>query len=777
MKSLQNKIFVFFVVLLVTVQAIALWTILSGKQNQEELEIKNRLTTANTLFNELFNSRTNYLKAFSDTAAKDYGIKQVFNQDIRSLVVALNNLRARIDADMAMTIDTDGQINSQLVTRLDNGTRKIRKGSQSNSKFQYLHWLNPDAPPTELYKIDNNLYQLSLSPITVGSKLIGWVGFGYQIDDRLAMRYQQLSGLETSFILQEHKESQWHLVASSNKKAELAFVWDIIEGKYPQQYISQSQILSTYDDFKFGVAMYSLREDLVEVFQEQWWQLVSLITITLLLSLAGAYAIAASITKPIKLLVQQTKKLASGQYQKVQLDNDKSELGQLANEFNTMQSAIISREQALAHTSNHHPLTDLPNRSMLVATLETMTKSNIRFVMFHLNLSRLKDVNDTLGHEFGDKVILEASSRLSEMNVFNHLFHTGSDEFILLATHGEECILEMLTSALESSFSLPFEYQSFSFQLQARIGIAKYPLHSNLSSKLLQMADTALHYTRKKNQLIQVYDPSFDVNTIERLNLINDFKHAIEQDHLELHFQPKMDLKSQLITHVEALVRWRHPSLGLVPPDSFIPIAEQTGQITDLTVWVFKAAIAQHKAWIAQGIDLNIAINISAQDLRDPQFFNFISKHTQDNLISPNKITLEVTESAVVDDPESAIQLLNKFKALGYYLSIDDYGTGYSSLAQLKSLPVHELKIDKSFVQKLQQDADDQIIVRSTIELAHNMGLTLVAEGIEDEFALNWLRDNHCEKAQGYFISKPQSAPQLTDWLLLKNNYQRVDNT
>lgn len=774
MKSLQNKIFVFFVVLLLAVQAIAFWTILSGKQNQEEQEISSRLATANTIFNELFNNRTSYLKAFAETAAKDYGIKQVFNQDTRSLVVALNNLRQRIDADMAMTIDTQGQINSQLVKDTANGSNRMRKGSQSEQAFQYPHWIAPANPLTELYKVDNNLYQLSLSPITVGSKVIGWVGFGYQIDHRLAMRYQQLTGLETSFIMQEQKEQQWHLIASSNLDAKLALVWDIIDGKYPQQYISQSQILSTYDDFQFGVAMYSLREDLVKVLQKQWGQLLGLIAITLLLSLAGAYAIAASISKPIKLLVKQTKKLASGEYQKVEMLDDESEFGQLANEFNTMQSAIISREQTLEHKGNHHFLTDLPNRNMLLTTLQTMTKNNQSFVIFHLNLSRLKDVNDTLGHEFGDKIIIEAGSRLNEIKAFNGVFHTDSDEFVLLAKQKSQSIVEMLISAIESSFSLPLEYQNFSFQLQARIGIAIYPEHSQSSSQLLQMADTALHHTRKKNQLIQIYNADFDVNTIERLNLINDFKSALDLQHLELHFQPKMDLASKIITHVEALVRWRHPKLGLIPPDNFIPIAEQTGQITELTRWVFKAAIEQQFIWLQQGIDLNIAVNISAQDLRDPQFLNFVIQQAEAHQLDPEKITLEVTESAVVDDPESAIQLLNKFKALGYYLSIDDYGTGYSSLAQLKSLPVHELKIDKSFVQRLKDDLDDQIIVRSTIELAHNMGLTLVAEGIEDEFALNWLSEHHCEKAQGYFISRPKPAPELTRWMLEMNNYQGV---
>ena len=398
MKSLQNRIFLFFVVLLLIVQSVALWTILSGKQNQETLEIQSRLATANTLFNELFNSRTHYLKAFSDTAAHDYGIKQIFNQDTRSLVVALNNLRQRIDADMAMTIDSNGRINSQLVKTMTGGVGKVRKGSQSEALFSYSHWLDPNNPPTELYKVADNLYQLSLSPIMVGSTLLGWIGFGYQIDHRLAMRYHKLTGLHTSFILQEQPRQQWQLVASSSLGTELDFVRDIIEGKPLPHYISQSQILSSYDDFNFGVAMYSLRADLVEVLQEQWWQLLALIILTLVLSLGGAYAIAASITKPIKQLVKQTQKLASGEYQQLLPIKDQSELGQLAEEFNTMQSAILSRERAIEHKANHHPLTDLPNRNMLLSLLEQLTAETESFAVFHLNLSRLKDVNDTLGH-------------------------------------------------------------------------------------------------------------------------------------------------------------------------------------------------------------------------------------------------------------------------------------------------------------------------------------------------------------------------------------------
>jgi EAL domain-containing protein (putative c-di-GMP-specific phosphodiesterase class I) len=279
------------------------------------------------------------------------------------------------------------------------------------------------------------------------------------------------------------------------------------------------------------------------------------------------------------------------------------------------------------------------------------------------------------------------------------------------------------------------------------------------------MADTALQSARKTNANYLCYDKSLDVNSVERLNLINDLKHAISDNQLELHYQPKLDLKTNIVTHAEALVRWHHPTLGMVPPDNFIHIAEQTGQINKLTQWVVTTALRQSAIWRADGIDLNVAINISAEDLKEADFYSFIRDAISANNIPESKVTLEVTESAVVDNPEEAIKLLQRFKDAGIKISIDDYGTGYSSLAQLKQLPVHELKIDKSFVQHLHEDEDDRIIVRSTIELAHNMGLSVVSEGIEDDFALRWLAKHGCELGQGYFISRPKPTKDFTAWM------------
>ena len=763
MKSLQNKIFLFFVLLLLLVQAIALSTLFAGKSNQETLQINNRLTTAKTIFTELFNSRSEHLAAFAETVAKDYGIKEVFNDDTRSLLVAMNNHRKRINADLAMAISADALITGQLLLTLEQDEqRKVRQGPEKGEKFRFSEWLDSQQQ-AHLYLLDDAVYQLSLSPLTVGSKTIGWLAFGFQIDRRLALEFMSITGLETDFILQEN--SKWRLVASSNPEAELNFAGEIIKGNTPDDYIGVGHLLTGFDEQVFGVAMYGLRADFVEVLQKRWLQLLLLEVITLLISLAGAYAIAASITKPITRLVKQAKIVASGDYHQTIKLNEQNELGQLAHEFNVMQSAVLSREQAITHRANHDPLTDLPNRNVLTLTLEHLTKNQQKFALLHLNISRLKDVNDTLGHDVGNSVIKETAKRLLRLTDFQLICHLGADEFVLLSELTGLRTVDSLVDKVQEGLEANFLYQGISLQLQVRIGLTLSPEHSCDAQNLLQMADTALHHTRKTRQQVQIYHADLDVNSVERLSLINDLKKAITGGQLELYYQPKINLATNVVTHVEALVRWQHPNLGMIPPDNFIHIAEQTGQINALTQWVIYTALAQYKNWCALGITLNIAVNISAENLKDADFYDFVCQALTSYQVPAENVTLEVTESAVVEDPESAIALLSKFKAHGMRISIDDYGTGYSSLAQLKQLPVHELKIDKSFIQKLKDDEDDQIIVRSTIELAHNMGLSVVAEGIEDDYAKCWLAEHKCELGQGYFISRPKPALELTSWL------------
>ncbi|MGJ8692296.1 MAG: EAL domain-containing protein [Thalassotalea sp.] len=769
MRSLQTKIFVFFVLLLLLVQGISLWTIVAGNKLQEQQEITNRLTTAKTIFTEQFNSRKYYLAAFAETAAKDHGIKQVFEGDTRSLLVALNNHRKRIDADLAMTVSEQGIISAQLQVKKDNnGQKKVRQGSEKQQAFRFPQWLeSPES--AHLYLLENELYQLSLSPLTVGSKTIGWLAFGFKIDQKLADYFKQITQLETDFLLRVNGD--WQLLASSNKQADLAFSLTVINELTPDNYIGIGHVVTDFDEHQLGLAMSGLKSDFTAVLQKRWWQFLLLAGVTLLLSLASAYVIAASIIKPVKHLVHQAKNIASGDYnQRVDI-KDKSELGQLAEEFNNMQSAVLIRENAINHRANHDALTNLPNRNALNQKLNELASSGTPFIVCYLNLCRLQDVNETLGHDVGDWLIKEAAKRLYMVPQNLFLSHIGADEFVLLFSPEQHAEIEKIVADINYFLEQTCSYQNINLQLQTRIGVSIFPAHCGSAKSILQMADTALHHARKNNQPLQIYNKDLDVNSVERLNLINDLKHAIVDNQLELHYQPKLNLVTGVPTHVEALVRWQHPTLGMIPPDNFIYIAEQTGQINALTHWVFLTALQQYNQWLSEGIDLNIAVNISAENLKSDDFFDFICHSIAEHGVPTDRITLEVTESAVVDDTGVAMNLLRKFQQQGMKISIDDYGTGYSSLAQLKQLPVNELKIDKSFVQRLHDDEDDQIIVRSTIELAHNMGLTVVAEGIEDEFSLKWLAQHKCELGQGYFISRPQSVEKITAWLKTQKNY------
>ncbi|WP_440874195.1 EAL domain-containing protein [Thalassotalea sp. PLHSN55] len=787
MKSLQNKIFLLFVVLLLLVQAVGIWTIYEGNRTQERQAIESRLKTAQTIFTEQFQDRREYLSAFAETAARDYGIKQVFNDDVRSLLVALNNHRKRIDADLAMTISADGIVTGQIfVEHINNATPRVLAGSERAQNFRYPQWLELEQQ-SNLYRLDGRLYQLSLSPLEVGQKVIGWVGFGFQLDNRLTQHFKNITQLEIDFLLAQgvdedisvstgldakEKTTRWQLIASSNSNSNLEFSQNILVNNIPANYIATNYIVNVHNQPQFGVAMYGLKADIVEVLQSKWWQFLILAALTLLLSLVSAYWIAASVTKPVRQLVKQAKIVAQGQYDRRLAICDKSELGQLAQEFNVMQQAVLSREQAIKHSADHDGLTDLPNRNVLVSTMSHLIEQETAFSILHLNLSRLKDVNETLGHDAGDWLIKHAAKLLNKLNDIELLCHLGSDEFVIVSTNITDAENHQLVKQLHQILDEGGDYYGVILPLQMRIGIASYPKHSHGLKSLLQMADLALNHTSKHNNGVQVYDDSLDVNSIERLSLINDLKQAIAEQQLTLFYQPKVDLKTGSPTHAEALVRWHHPKLGMLPPDEFIPIAEQTGQINALTQCVLLMALKQHQQWQQQGIDINIAVNISAENLKDAKFLGFVRDAIASYNIPSNKLTLEVTESVVVEDPQAAILLLQQFKDLGFKISIDDYGTGYSSLAQLKQLPVHELKIDKSFVQKLKDDEDDQTIVRSTIELAHNMGLTVVAEGIEDEFALAWLAKHGCEYAQGYFISRPQPVDQITQWLLSKPVYK-----
>jgi len=775
MKSLQNKVFFFFVGLLLLLQSITFVSNYRATLREESQQLATLLTSAEQNFKNQFELRSYYLTAFAETAAKDFGLKQVFEEDTRSLLVALNNHRKRIDADMVIAVKANGIVAAQLVNNLtDNNKFKVSVGSDQGRAFGFMQWFELEND-NHLYQLANDVYQLNFSPIKSGALIIGWVGFGYAIDERLADQFSTLTGLTTNFIIKENADNLRLFASSKNGNSieEQKITKNIINQQTNENIIATAYPLGTANKQEIIAVMYGERSDLLLSLQDRWQELLLFAAFLLLISLIGAYWIAASISRPVKLLVEQVKAITHGNYAQTLSFSSKDELGQLATEFNQMKSAINQREKTISHQAFHDRLTGLPNRYQLIETLKNWLESPPEsFAVLRISPQRMKEVNYTLGHEVGDSVVKEIANRLSDSSKSEFIFHIGGSSFALLIKNSDQEQLSTFIDEIGQTMESEFKVKNTLLNIQIKIGTALYPDHSLQPEQLLTMAGTALQHAQKNSLYHVFYQTSLSLLTVERLHLINGLKSAISEQQLVLYYQPKLDLKSGLISSVEALVRWIHPELGMVPPDKFISLAEQTGYIHPLTAWVIDSALGQYSIWKKRDIHLPIAINVSAENLKLPNFYELVITALDKHNLTPDAICIEITESVVVDDPIATIDLLSRFEKRGFKLSIDDYGTGYSSLAQLTQLPICEMKIDKAFVTDLVKNKQDRVIVKSTIELAHALNLGVVAEGIEDEATLDWLRDNGCEKAQGYFISKPKPANEFDSWLFASKYFK-----
>jgi diguanylate cyclase (GGDEF)-like protein len=388
------------------------------------------------------------------------------------------------------------------------------------------------------------------------------------------------------------------------------------------------------------------------------------------------------------------------------------------------------------------------------------------FSILMVDLDRFKEINDTLGHSIGDGLLREIGPRLGPLlRPGDTIARLGGDEFTLLlpATDGEAAreIAERVLGALRKSFALG----EITVTLDASVGIVTYPTHGADAETLVQRADIAMYIAKSRGGGEAIYDPAADPYDPDRLLLIGDLRRAIADDELALHYQPKFTTNDMQLAGVEALVRWQHPTRGLVAPGEFIPLAEHTGAIRPLTLLVLRKAARQWRAWHENGLDITIAVNLSVANLLDGELIDDIAGILAEEQVPASGLELEITESTVMTDPRRATAMLEQLSAMGLRLSIDDYGTGHSSLAYLRRLPVQELKIDRSFITHLAADDDDLQVVRSTIDLAHHLGLTVVAEGIEDARSLALLQQHGCDLAQGFHLGRPVPADTLLDQL------------
>jgi diguanylate cyclase (GGDEF)-like protein len=442
----------------------------------------------------------------------------------------------------------------------------------------------------------------------------------------------------------------------------------------------------------------------------------------------------------------------------------RDEFGDLAEGFNSMQEAIANRERHIFHMAHHDSLSGLPTRDIVVGRLRDTLGEVEHLAVLNICLTRFDGLASSLGHRVADRVIElvagQLRSGLEEHQILGHLNH---QEFVLVLPGFGRDEAEAFARRLKSMLRAGVKVGDANISLQATAGLAMYPEHGDDAAELLRLAAIARNDGSHHVESVVTYQREQEDRALQLIRIVGDFPRALQNQELELEFQPQVDCNHLSLIGAEALVRWQHPELGRLAPDVFIEAIEQAGGISHLTRWVIREAVRCCAAWRSSGLDIPVAVNISADDLVDEYLPRFLSELTARHGLAPQAVTLEVTESEIIRDVHTSLAIVTCLRDLGFRVAIDDFGTGHSSLAQLKRLPVDELKIDKSFVLNM-SNRRDEAVVRAAIELAHQFGLTVLAEGVENESSLARLRQLGCESAQGYHFGRPMPQHEFLRW-------------
>jgi diguanylate cyclase (GGDEF)-like protein/PAS domain S-box-containing protein len=433
-----------------------------------------------------------------------------------------------------------------------------------------------------------------------------------------------------------------------------------------------------------------------------------------------------------------------------------------------------AQQRALEYQATHDPLTGLPNRTALARQLGIVlgqASELQRVALLMLDLSRFKEVNDTLGHDVGDEVLREVARRFStQLQGRAFISRIGGDEFaVVVADVGDHGAIDDLAQRLIASLRTPIDSRGVAIEVGVNIGIAVAPDHGLDARELLRHADVAMYAAKRHGAGSEYYDVVDDHHTVRRLGMLSELRAAIENGGVRLHYQPQVSLKTGGVASVEALVRWQHPLYGDVSPAEFVALAEATDLIHPLTYWAIRAALGDVVEWSKRGVELRVAINVSARVLQDIDFPARLRRLLQESVVRPQQVELEITETAMLVDPDRAKLIVRELHALGVLIAIDDYGTGFSSLGYLRDLRVHSLKLDKSFVVDLETREQNRVIVESTVQMAHALGLQVVAEGVETPWVESYLRSIGYDLGQGYLFARPMTAEDCASWILRFN--------
>ncbi len=790
-KRFQTKLVLFFVALFAVVQAFSYFTVESTVRGSILSEARNQLSKAFEVFANNVEDTTAAVAEGSTILATDFGFRQaVATKDRPTIMSALNNLGKRINADRVILVGIDNVVIGDTGMASDAAASgNIVTMGTADAKFPFPEMISQaddEGRAVAITVMDQQIYQTVVvpirAPVTIASIVIGIeINNAYVrklVDKKftvpLDITFARSDGdniwtVGTTTLKQDMAKQLVGVLGSFNAKmSDAARTIRLGDGDF----VSLVSTLATPPNSPKvdAVIQYSLDASLLP-FDMLFVTLIGLTALTLAVTLIGSFVIAGGVSKPIRLLDTAAQRIKSGNYTEKVTLAQKDEFGRLSDTFNQMMDGIAQREAKIEYQSLHDPATELPNRLSFERKLSTAISeaeaSQQALSVYLVQIGRFSEINNTLGHDVGDQMVRKIGENLQRIIKQSDVVsrHSSSMFALLLPGAGTNNVNPIVERILES-FDEPISVGGNTVDVTAWIGEACYPEHGLNARMLLQRADTAIFEAKKTSRHYALYNAQLDPYKPERLSMMGELRAGIDRGEFRLYYQPKIDIASEKITAAEALIRWIHPVRGFMPPDDFIPLAEQTGNIQRLTSWALDTAIAQVAAWKAKGIDIKVAINLSARDLNNRnlplEVAGLLTKHGAEI----KQLILEITESAVMEDPKQSMEVLSALNAMGAILSIDDYGTGYSSMSYLKSLPVQEIKIDKSFVLKLSSNKGDEILVRSTIDLGHNLGLKVTAEGVEDRAALDILKSFGCETGQGYHVSKPVPAADFEKFFL-----------
>jgi diguanylate cyclase (GGDEF)-like protein len=768
MGSFRKRLLVLIIGLVIVTQTVTLAAVLLSTRRTVEARAAEQLRSGGTLADHLIGFRSGQLANAVAVLAADFGFREaVASGHTPTILSAAENNAQRIGADIVLLLDTHGRVLASTAPAATDAGDSLAGLLEDASNVR-------DQPTFRVFGAHS--YQFFVAPVRT-PVTIGWVAMGFVADESLAARIRDLVGSEVA-ILTHGPDGLTHVAstltaAASGGVPAVAFPEPSDVPRLTHvagaDYLSFARRLQAHGD-AVDVILLKPLEDVLVPYREQANAMLLIDGLALVVAAAIGAVLGRSATRPIGELVRAAERIQRGEYGTSVHVAGGNEFRSLAATFNAMQSNIAAREADITYQAHHDPLTGLPNRAMIKRDLDALVAGGGAAVtaLVLIELRNLRDINGSLGHSVGDDVLREAARRLRQNVVADDtVARLGEAQFLVVVPgcSAERALLyaEQLAAVIRTGFHLA----GVSLDLRLACGVCLFPAHGRSAEELLQRVQVTLEDADDARARVALYRPGRDEQHRRRLALVTDLRRAIDADQLALVYQPKVAMATRSVKSLEALVRWHHPQLGAVSPAEFVPLAESTGGSRALTNWVLAAAIRQMGQWRREGLELDLAVNLSAPDILDPDLGDAILRLLREHRVEPTALMLEITESAVMRDPQAAVRNMQLLQISGVRFAIDDFGTGHSSLSQLSLLPVDELKIDRSFISQAASGAD--MIVTSTIELGHSMGLKVVAEGVEEPAAWNLLRRLGCDFAQGYLISPPLAAAEIPHFVRQAN--------